>query len=163
MVTVKNFKNLSWTITNLIHDCYGYVDDGSISTSDHEQWNTHLRRDAHRWIFPKEFFICRAEKYRWKWAWVLMPHFDAIWCLSAKQMYNFITVNVWSWISNRGLLQHGPIWHDIAYIAAMMEAEYKSVFELTKYLAWRASCELFFVRICEKIDRVIMVLQCILH
>ena len=48
-------------------------------------------------------------------------------------------------------LKHGPIWYDIAYITAVIQAEYKSEFETTKdspYLTltgqlWGVFCEDF--------------------
>ena len=39
---------------------------------------------------------------------------------------------------SRMLIKRGQIWHDITYITAVTEAEYKSKFEPTKYIPYLA-------------------------
>ena len=61
-------------------------------------------------------------------------------------------------------LKRGPIWHDIAYITAVIKAEYKSECEPTKdtpYLTLTGELWGVFVRIFKKIDCVITVTHCI--
>ena len=67
-----------------------------------------------------------------------------------------------SWYSQMPL-KRGPVQHDIAYITAMIEAEYQSGFKPIKtphISPLRVSYGMYFVRIWEKIDCVIMAPHC---